>query len=85
MAKKQSKESRASDDKVQLQPLGDRVVIEQAAPDQVYAEAWGTGARWAIGSVPDLLGASDDVSTFDPGEHPLVVESASGGGGGPSR
>ena len=50
-------------------------MIEQRAIDEVYAEAWGEGARWAIESVPDLLGASDDVSTFDPGDHPLVAES----------
>lgn len=50
-------------------------MIEQRAIDEVYAEAWGPGARWAIESVPNLLGAADDVSTFEPGDHPLVAES----------
>lgn len=39
----------------------------------VRARAWGEGAAWVLGQVPDLLGASDDVSAFVPG-HPLVDE-----------
>ncbi len=50
------------------------LMIEQRKIDLVYAEAWGVGARWAIDSVPDLLGASDDVSTFEPGETGIVAE-----------
>ena len=38
MAKKQqSKESRTSDEKVRLQPLGDRVVVERAESEKVTA------------------------------------------------
>ena len=43
------------------------------ADGEVHAEAWGPGAAWALESVPDLLGAADDVSGFDP-RHPVVAE-----------
>jgi len=39
----------------------------------VEAQAWGSGAAWALDSVPALLGAADDVSGFVP-RHPLLVE-----------
>jgi 3-methyladenine DNA glycosylase/8-oxoguanine DNA glycosylase len=38
---------------------------------EVEATAWGPGAPWAIGNVPDLLGGRDDDSDFDPA-HPLL-------------
>ncbi len=47
--------------------------IRQGPSGEVHAAAWGTGARWAVDSVPGLLGAHDDPSTFDP-RHPLLVE-----------
>jgi 3-methyladenine DNA glycosylase/8-oxoguanine DNA glycosylase len=37
----------------------------------VVATAWGPGAPWLLGTVPDLLGASDDPAGFDPG-HPRL-------------
>lgn len=40
---------------------------------EVHAEAWGAGADWVLAGVPDLLGASDDVSGFDP-RHPVLAE-----------
>jgi 3-methyladenine DNA glycosylase/8-oxoguanine DNA glycosylase len=40
---------------------------------EVYAEAWGPGAAWALDSVPAMLGADDDPSGFEP-LHPLLVE-----------
>lgn len=40
---------------------------------EVHAEAWGAGADWVLAGVPDLLGASDDVTGFDP-RHPVLVE-----------
>ncbi|MEJ7831697.1 MAG: DNA-3-methyladenine glycosylase 2 family protein [Nocardioides sp.] len=40
---------------------------------EVYAEAWGPGADWALASVPDLLGAADDWSGFEP-RHPVLAE-----------
>ncbi|MEV7428998.1 DNA-3-methyladenine glycosylase 2 family protein [Nocardioides sp. NPDC092400] len=45
----------------------------QPRDGEVRAEAWGPGAGWALASVPDLLGASDDWSGFDP-RHPVLVE-----------
>jgi 3-methyladenine DNA glycosylase/8-oxoguanine DNA glycosylase len=39
----------------------------------VYSAAWGPGAKWAVESVPAMLGAADDVRGFEPG-HPLVAE-----------
>lgn len=48
-----------------------RLVAERAA---ITATAWGPGARQALAEVPDLLGARDDPSGFDPSRHPLVAE-----------
>ena len=53
--------------------LATLVVEPRPALAEVYAEAWGPGAEWALASVPDLLGASDDVSSFEP-RHPVLVE-----------
>lgn len=49
------------------------VVDARAADGEVLAEAWGPGADWALASVPDLLGDSDDASGFEP-RHPVLVE-----------
>lgn len=40
---------------------------------EVRAQAWGSGAGWALDSVPELLGGADDPAGFDPA-HPLVRE-----------
>lgn len=32
----------------------------------VDVEAWGPGARWALEHAPELVGCSDDTSTFEP-------------------
>jgi 3-methyladenine DNA glycosylase/8-oxoguanine DNA glycosylase len=32
----------------------------------LQAQAWGEGADWALGQLPDLVGAGDDVSGFRP-------------------
>ena len=40
---------------------------------EVYVEAWGDGAEWAIAQVPALLGAGDDWSDFEP-RHPLLEQ-----------
>ncbi|GAA3833755.1 DNA-3-methyladenine glycosylase 2 family protein [Nocardioides panacisoli] len=40
---------------------------------EVVAEAWGPGAAWALAQLPDLLGAADDWSGFEP-QHPVVAE-----------
>ncbi|MDF1601938.1 DNA-3-methyladenine glycosylase 2 family protein [Nocardioides sp. YIM 152315] len=39
----------------------------------VRAEAWGPGADWVLEGLPALLGADDDVATFEP-RHPIVAE-----------
>lgn len=56
-------------------PAGVATLAIEARPSsgEVYAEAWGPGADWALASVPGLLGAHDDVSGFDP-RHPVLVE-----------
>ncbi|MBE7324344.1 DNA-3-methyladenine glycosylase 2 family protein [Nocardioides sp. Y6] len=41
-----------------------RVVVLPAG--EVRATAWGPGAQWVLDGLPALLGADDDVSTFDP-------------------
>ncbi len=46
----------------------------EAAAGEVDASAWGAGAEWLVDGVPDLLGASDDPSTFLPSsDHPRLV------------
>jgi 3-methyladenine DNA glycosylase/8-oxoguanine DNA glycosylase len=56
-------------------PEGPATLRIEARPreGEVHAEAWGAGATWALASVPDLLGAADDVSGFEPA-HPVLVE-----------
>ena len=56
-------------------PEGPATLMVAARPQdaEVYAEAWGPGADWALASVPDLLGAGDDVSSFEP-RHPVLTE-----------
>jgi len=56
-------------------PSGPATLLVQARPrlGEVYAEAWGPGADWALDHVPSLLGADDDPSGFEP-RHPVLVE-----------
>ena len=56
-------------------PEGVATLVVEPRPNlaEVYAEAWGPGADWALASVPDLLGAGDDVSSFEP-KHPVLAE-----------
>jgi 3-methyladenine DNA glycosylase/8-oxoguanine DNA glycosylase len=42
------------------------------AGDGVLARAWGAGADWLLGAVPDLLGAGDDWSELDVSGHPVL-------------
>lgn len=42
--------------------------IVQASPRHVRVSAWGPGAEQALAGAPALLGAQDDLSTFDPGQ-----------------
>jgi len=39
----------------------------------VLASAWGSGAAWALESLPAMLGALDDYAGFEPGRHPAVA------------
>jgi 3-methyladenine DNA glycosylase/8-oxoguanine DNA glycosylase len=41
------------------------------APPVVMAAAWGPGASWLLASLPDMLGARDDPSGFEPAHPPL--------------
>ncbi|HEY9389381.1 MAG TPA: DNA-3-methyladenine glycosylase 2 family protein [Mycobacteriales bacterium] len=43
-----------------------------AGSGEVRVRAWGPGADWLVDGVPDLLGARDDVTGFDPA-HPVPV------------
>ncbi len=56
-------------------PEGPATLCIEVRPScaDVYAEAWGPGAAWVLDAVPDLLGAADDVTGFEP-QHPVVVE-----------
>lgn len=40
---------------------------------EVVAQAWGSGAGWALDQLPELLGAADDWTGFE-AHHPVVVE-----------
>jgi 3-methyladenine DNA glycosylase/8-oxoguanine DNA glycosylase len=44
-----------------------------AAGGEVRATAWGSGAAWALDSVPAMLGAEDDPTGFSP-VHPVLAE-----------
>jgi 3-methyladenine DNA glycosylase/8-oxoguanine DNA glycosylase len=54
-------------------PGGGRAGGTEAAG--ISAVAWGPGAVWLLGMVPDLLGASDEPSAFQP-DHPRLRELA---------
>jgi len=40
---------------------------------EIEAEAWGSGATWVLDRLPELLGAADDVSGFEP-RHPVLEQ-----------
>jgi 3-methyladenine DNA glycosylase/8-oxoguanine DNA glycosylase len=44
--------------------------------DGIVATAWGAGAEWAIASVPELLGRSDDAAGFDVSRNAFLADSA---------
>jgi 3-methyladenine DNA glycosylase/8-oxoguanine DNA glycosylase len=62
-----------------LTPLGPGTLRVTARPaaggTQVSARAWGPGAQWLLGALPDLLGARDQPGGFTPA-HPLLREVA---------
>jgi 3-methyladenine DNA glycosylase/8-oxoguanine DNA glycosylase len=51
------------------------IVLHQDADGTVHAQAWGSGARWALDDVPGLLGQRDDPSGFVP-DHPALLAAA---------
>ena len=51
-----------------------RVLPEQG--QDIAAAAWGPGAAWLLDSLPEMLGAGDQRTDFDPAPHPLVRELA---------
>jgi len=55
-------------------PEGPVTLAIEARPadGEVRAEAWGSGATWALDQLPELLGAADDWSGFRP-RHPVVA------------
>jgi len=54
-----------------LTPRGAATLRLGRSGEAVRASAWGDGAEWMLAQVPDLLGASDDVSGFVP-HHDVV-------------
>jgi 3-methyladenine DNA glycosylase/8-oxoguanine DNA glycosylase len=55
-------------------PAGPATLRLTQVSDGVDASAWGPGAEWVLGGVPELLGAGDDWSELDVGRHPFLVE-----------
>ncbi|PVG82900.1 3-methyladenine DNA glycosylase [Nocardioides gansuensis] len=56
-------------------PEGPATLLVEVRPalGDVRGEAWGPGAEWVLAGLPELLGAADDVSGFEP-RHPVLVE-----------
>ena len=56
-------------------PVGTAALRLESRPavGEVHALAWGTGAQWALDSVPAMLGADDDVTGFAPA-HPVLAD-----------
>jgi len=49
-------------------------LVTRPADGEVVATAWGAGAEWVLDGVPELLGAADDATGFEPRpEHPALV------------
>jgi 3-methyladenine DNA glycosylase/8-oxoguanine DNA glycosylase len=55
---------------------GQSVAPRSVAGQPVMACGWGPGRTWILDALPACLGLHDDVSGFDPGDHPLIVEAA---------
>jgi len=47
-------------------PVGGATLAIRVRGDGCDLTAWGPGSEWALDNAPDLLGASDDPSHFDP-------------------
>src|SRR4030095_4779993 len=56
-------------------PAGPALIKIIASGAQVSARAWGDGAEWSLGQLPQLLGAADDPEAFLPRpEHAPLVQ-----------
>ncbi len=55
-------------------PHGPATLALRMSGGEVRATAWGAGAEIALERVPDLCGARDDASDFDPSHHPLIAD-----------
>lgn len=55
-------------------PLGAATLHLAQRTSAIEATAWGEGAEWAIASVPELLGQSDDQGDFDVSGNPFLHE-----------
>ncbi|MEU6406115.1 DNA-3-methyladenine glycosylase 2 family protein [Streptomyces sp. NPDC046985] len=55
-----------------LTPLGPGTLRVFARGGQVCGQSWGPGAEWLLERLPDLLGAADDPSRFEP-RHRLLA------------
>ncbi len=55
-------------------PQGIATLALRQIGGEVRASAWGTGAEFALDSVPRLCGADDDAEGFDASSHPLIAE-----------
>jgi 3-methyladenine DNA glycosylase/8-oxoguanine DNA glycosylase len=56
-----------------LTPVGPATLHLAVEPGgAIRSTAWGSGAEWAVGQVPELLGADDDWSDLDSSLHPLL-------------
>lgn len=54
-------------------PDGPATLRARVEDGAVSGQAWGPGAGWAVAALPDLLGARDDPTGFEP-HHALVRE-----------
>jgi hypothetical protein len=56
-------------------PTDEHAGMDKIASDGslIRASAWGSGAAWLLGMVPDLLGAGDDPAAFRP-DHPRLLD-----------
>jgi len=53
-------------------PEGPATLALAERAGEIHAEAWGSGAAWALEQVPALLGADDDGGGFTPGD-PVIA------------
>jgi 3-methyladenine DNA glycosylase/8-oxoguanine DNA glycosylase len=56
-------------------PDGPATLHLATVPEGIRATAWGPGAQWAIGGVPELLGEGDDWAGFDVTANAFLADS----------